>query len=178
MIQRFKDFEPQLGEDAFVHPAAVVIGQISLGARASVWPNVTMRADEGPIVIGEDSNIQDGSTVHMTGGWTDTHVGARCTVGHNVILHGCTIGDDCLIGMGSIILDGVTIGAGSFVGAGSLIPPNKTIPPNSFVMGNPYRVIRECGDRERTWIKGGWAHYVVQAAAHRASLAAMGPGVG
>jgi carbonic anhydrase/acetyltransferase-like protein (isoleucine patch superfamily) len=170
MIQRFKDFEPQLGEDAFVHPAAVVIGQVTLGARANVWPNATLRADEGPIVIGEDTNIQDGSTVHMTGGWSETHVGARVTVGHNVILHGCTVEDDCLIGMGAIILDGVTVGKGSFIGAGSLIPPNKTIPPGSFVVGNPYKIIRQCGSREALWIKHGAEHYVQQAAAHRATL--------
>lgn len=171
MLQNFKEFTPELGPDAFVHPAAVVIGQVTLGARVNIWPNATLRADEGPIVIGDDTNIQDGSTVHMTGGWTTTHVGARVTVGHNVILHGCTVEDDCLIGMGAIILDGVTIGAGSFVGAGSLIPPNKTIPPGSFVLGNPGRVMRACGPREAKWIEHAWAHYVEQAAAHRAALA-------
>lgn len=170
MIQSFKEFAPRLGEDAFVHPAAVVIGQVTLGDRANIWPNATLRADEGPIVIGADTNIQDGSTVHMTGGWTSTHVGARVTVGHNVILHGCTVEDDCLIGMGAIILDGVVIGAGSFVGAGSLVPPNKVIAPNSFVIGNPAKVIRACGLREAKWIAHAWSHYVEQAAAHRASL--------
>ena len=126
----------------------------------SVWPNVTIRADEGRISVGSDTNIQDGTTIHMTGGMSETHVGARVTVGHNCILHGCVIEDDVLIGMGSIIMDNVRIGKGSFIGAGTLITPGKDIPPGSFVRGNPMQIVRECGDREETWIAYAAQHYV------------------
>ena len=119
-----------------------------------------MRADEGRIIIGESTNIQDGSTVHMTGGVSDTVVGRRVTIGHMCLLHGCTIEDDVLIGMGSIIMDNAVIGRGSFIGAGTLITPNKVIPPNSFVRGRPFEIVRPCGEREAQWIEYSWAHYV------------------
>jgi len=160
MIQRYKGHSPDIHTSAWVHDSAVVIGQVSLDANVSIWPNVTIRADEGRIRVGADSNIQDGSTIHMTGGLSETQVGARVTVGHNCILHGCVIEDDVLIGMGSIIMDNVRVGRGSFIGAGTLITPGKVIPPGSFVRGNPMQLVRDCGDREKTWIAYASQHYV------------------
>lgn len=151
---------PTVHPTAWIHARASVIGQVALGADVSIWPGATLRADEGRIAIGAGSNIQDGSTVHMTGGWTHTMVGARVTVGHNVVLHGCTVGDDCLIGMGAVLLDGVEVGAGSYIGAGTLIPPNKIIPPGSFVFGNPFKIVRPCGEREAEWIRYAAEHYI------------------
>ncbi|MEZ4469390.1 MAG: gamma carbonic anhydrase family protein [bacterium] len=167
MIQAFCGTTPALDPSAWVHPSAVVIGQVTLGPRVSIWPCATLRGDEGRIVVGADSNIQDGSMVHMTGGLSHTVVGERVTVGHGVILHGCTVEDDCLIGMGAILLDDCVIGRGSYIGAGTLIPGGKVIPPNSFVFGNPYRVVRAVGERERGWIEHGWKHYTEQAAKYR-----------
>ena len=159
-IQVFDGHHPQLKKGAWVHPDAVVIGRVFLGENSSVWPNATLRGDEGEIRIGDGSNIQDGTTVHMTGGESNTTVGARVTVGHNVILHGCAVEDDCLIGMGAILLDNCVIGRGSYIGAGTLITGGKVIPPGSFVFGNPHRIIRACGPREQRWISHAWAHYI------------------
>jgi carbonic anhydrase/acetyltransferase-like protein (isoleucine patch superfamily) len=156
----FKGVWPTVHASAWIHQNATVIGQVVLGPDVSIWPGVSLRGDEGRIAVGAGSNIQDGSSVHMTGGWSHTMVGERVTVGHNVILHGCTVEDDCLIGMGSVLLDGVVVGRGSYIGAGTLIPPNKVIPPGSFVFGNPYRVVRACEAREAEWIAYAAKHYV------------------
>ena len=160
MIQSFNQHTPSIAASAWIHESAVVIGQAKLHDDVSIWPNVTIRADEAIIEIGAGSNIQDGTTIHMTGGLSQTIVGTRVTVGHNCLLHGCLIEDDVLIGMGSIIMDNVRIGRGSFIGAGTLVTPGKVIPPNSFVRGNPMKIVRECGEREATWIDHSWRHYV------------------
>jgi carbonic anhydrase/acetyltransferase-like protein (isoleucine patch superfamily) len=109
---------------------------------------VVLRGDQGSIVVGEGSNLQDGTIAHATGGLSTTHVGARCTIGHRVLLHGCRVEDDCLIGMGAILLDNCVIGAGSIVGAGALVPKGKVIPPRSLVLGIPGKVIRAVTDAE------------------------------
>ena len=160
MIERFESHQPSIAKTCWVHPTAVVIGQVIVGAESSIWPNVTLRGDEGKILIGSESNIQDGSTVHMTGGISDTLVGNRVTVGHNCILHGCIIEDEVLIGMGSIVMDNVRVGKGSYVGAGTLITAGKVIPPNSLVFGNPMQIKRTTNDRETAWIHYAWQHYV------------------
>jgi len=160
VIESYQEHTPQVDPTAWVHDSAVVIGKVKLAADVSIWPNVTIRADEGRIEIGEGSNIQDGCTMHMTGGMSETFVGKHVTVGHNCLLHGCIIEDDILIGMGSIIMDNARIGRGSFIGAGTLITPGKVIPPGSFVRGNPMQIVRQCGDRESTWIEYAWQHYV------------------
>ena len=160
MIESFESHHPVVPPSAWIHSSAVVIGRVSLGEDTSIWPNVTIRGDEGRIMIGDGTNIQDGTTMHMTGGMSETMVGSRVTVGHNCLLHGCIIEDDILIGMGSIIMDNARIGRGSFIGAGTLITPNKVIPPNSFVLGNPMKITREAGEREHQWIEYAWQHYV------------------
>lgn len=168
VIQSLPGMTPDLHPSAWVHDTAVVIGQVTLEANVNVWPHATLRGDEGRIHIGAGSNIQDGTTVHMTGGLSHSIVGARVTVGHNVILHGCVVEDDCLIGMGAILLDNCRIGRGSYIGAGALVTGGKEIPPGSFVFGNPARVIRPCGEREAEWIAHAWSHYVELAEKYRA----------
>lgn len=170
MIHGYQDHHPELHPDSFVHPDATLIGQVSVGARASIWPGCVLRGDMGRIVIGEDTSIQDGTICHMTEGFSETVVGARVTVGHRVILHGCIVEDDCLIGMGAILLDNVKIGRGSLIGAGALLTVGTEIPPSSVVMGAPGKIIRAAGDKERTMIEGGWRTYVENAATYAAQL--------
>lgn len=158
-LEPYKDVRPQVHPDAYVHEDATLIGDVVVGAEASIWPAAVLRGDDGPIRIGALTSIQDGSVVHTTRGQSEVNVGARCTVGHKVILHGCTVEDDCLIGMGAILLDGAVIGRGSLVGAGALVTQNKVIPPGSLVLGSPARVVRPCGDKERAQIEHGWREY-------------------
>lgn len=160
-LEPFSSYLPQVGSEVFIHPSAAVIGRVTLGDRVSIWPQVTLRGDEGDIIIGEDTNIQDGTTVHMTGGLSHSMIGARVTVGHMCLLHGCIVGDDCLIGMGSILLDNCKIGAGSFIAAGSMITGGKEIPPHSFVMGRPgHLVIQAITERRTQEMAYSWRHYV------------------
>jgi len=155
---------PKIADSAFVHAAAVLIGDVEIGDQSSVWPHVTLRGDDGPIRIGSQTSIQDNAVIHCTEGWSLTSVGSRVTVGHSVILHGCTIHDDVLIGMGSIVLDNAVIEAGALVAAGTLVPPGKRVAAGTLVAGNPMRVVRVCGDKEREMIEQGWRAYVKRSA--------------
>lgn len=159
-LERYRDFLPKVDPTAFVHDRATVIGEVSIGAESSIWPTAVLRGDDGPLVIGERTSIQDGSVVHATTGFSKTTVGARVTVGHRVILHGCTVEDDCLIGMGAILLDNCVIGRGSLIGAGALVTVGQVIPPGSLVLGMPAKVVRPCGEKERAMIEMGWREYV------------------
>ena len=143
------------------------MGDVSLGEDASVWYNAVLRGDMAPITIGPRSNIQDGTIVHVDEGLPCT-VGQRVGVGHRVILHGCTIGDDCLIAMGSVLLNRVVIGSGSVVAAGAVIPEGMQVPPKSLVMGVPGRIIRQVDDALAQRVAETWSHYVEEARAHRA----------
>jgi carbonic anhydrase/acetyltransferase-like protein (isoleucine patch superfamily) len=158
---------PRVDPTAFIAPTAVVLGDVTLGPRASVWYTSVLRGDMAPITIGADSNIQDGSVVHVDEG-VPCRIGERVGVGHRVILHGCTVEDDSLIGMGSVLLNHVTIGRGSVVAAGAVIPEGMQVPPGSLVMGVPGRIVRsvDAGLSER--IMETWKHYVEQARTHRA----------
>lgn len=160
---------PRIDPTAFIAPTAVVMGDVTLGPRSSVWYASVIRGDMAPIVIGADSNIQDGSVVHVDEGVPCT-VGARVGVGHRVILHGCTVEDDSLIGMGSVLLNNVTIGRGSVVAAGAVIPEGMTVPPGSLVMGVPGRIVRPVDPGLAERIAGTWKHYVEQARAHRSGM--------
>jgi carbonic anhydrase/acetyltransferase-like protein (isoleucine patch superfamily) len=142
------------------------MGDVSLGEESSVWYLAVVRGDMAPIVIGSQSNIQDGTIVHVDEGVPCT-VGRRVGVGHRVILHGCTLGDDCLIGMGSVLLNGVTIGSGSVVAAGAVIPEGMEVPPGSLIMGVPGRIIRPVDAALAERIAATWRHYVEEARAHR-----------
>ena len=139
---------PELGAGAFVHPTATVCGTVRLGARASVWTGAVLRGDTEWITVGEGSNIQDLTLVHADPGFP-TVVGAGVTVGHRAILHGCTIEDGVLVGMGAILLNGCVIGAGSIIGAGALVPQGVVIPPGSMVLGMPGKVVRAVTEAEQ-----------------------------
>lgn len=156
-----------LDPTAFVAPGAVVVGSVTLGPRASVWFNTVIRGDTDRIAIGADSNVQDNSTVHVDEG-QPALVGARVTIGHRAVIHGCVIEDDCLIGMGSVVLSGARIGAGSLIGAAALVREGQVIPPGSLALGSPARVVGEVGEPHRRAIRNGAQHYAALAASYLA----------
>ncbi len=152
------DQMPKIAEDVYIAPNATVIGSVTLEAGASVWFGATLRADVDTISVGSGTNIQDGSVVHCDKGMPTT-IGQEVTVGHACIIHGCTIGDHCLIGMGSTILNGARLGDNCLVGAGSLITEGKEFPPGSVIMGRPAKVVRQVGDAELAMIRRGAETY-------------------
>ena len=147
MIQRVDGKRPEIARDAYVHPNAMVIGEVRLGRQSSVWPGTVIRADLSPITIGERTNIQDGCVLH-SGTRLQMHIGSGVLVGHRAILHSCDIGDGAMIGMGAIVMDAANIGAHSIVGAGSLVPKGFVVPPRSVVVGSPCRILREVTEEE------------------------------
>lgn len=144
---------------AFIHPAAIVTGNVTLGKRVSVWPTAVLRGDSDSITVGDDSNVQDGTIVHVDDG-IPTRIGKRVAIGHRAIVHGATIEDDCLIAMGAILLNGVYVGTGSIVGAGAVVREGMRIPPNSLVLGVPGKVVRETTDEDRDRIRRTVESYV------------------
>ncbi|MEO3977451.1 gamma carbonic anhydrase family protein [Streptomyces sp. CAU 1734] len=160
---------PEIAPGAFTAPTAVVVGEVSLAAGASVWYHAVLRGDCGPIVIGADSNIQDNCTVHVDPGFPVT-VGERVSVGHNAVLHGCTVEDGALIGMGATVLNGAHIGAGSLVAAQALVPQGMRVPPGSLVAGVPAKVRRELTEEERAGITLNATMYLELAKAHREAV--------
>ena len=160
---------PSIDPAAWVAPSADLIGDVRLSARASVWFGAVIRADNTPILIGEASNFQDGAIGHSDPGAPLT-IGARVTVGHQAILHGCTVHDEALIGMGARILNGAVIGVGCIVGAGALVTEGKMFEPNSLIVGSPARVIRLLGDEQRQMLRASAAHYAQKAADYAANL--------
>ena len=152
---------------AWIAPGAVVLGDVTLGERASVWYGSVLRGDNDRIVIGAETNLQDGTIVHVDEG-VPCIVGRRVGVGHRALLHGCTVEDECLIGMASTILNRAVIGTGSVVAAGALVPEGMKVPPGSLVMGVPGRVVRPVDDALRERIQMTWVHYIEQAKRHRA----------
>lgn len=143
----------------YFHPTAVIIGDVTLGRDASVWPTAVLRGDSDAIVIGDETNVQDGAIVHVDPG-VPVRIGSRVTIGHRAVIHGCTIEDDCLIGIGAIVLNGAVIGAGSMVGAGAVITEGTVVPPGSLVLGVPAKVVRPVDDELRRRITRGAAAYV------------------
>jgi len=144
MVLRALDgVEPTVHEDAYVDDAAVVIGDVTLERDASVWPNATLRGDHYPIVVGEESNVQDNAVLHE-----DAVLGRRVTVGHTAIVHAATVEEEALVGMGAIVLDDATIGAGAIVAAGSVVTEGTDVPPETLVAGTPAEVIKEIPDGE------------------------------
>jgi carbonic anhydrase/acetyltransferase-like protein (isoleucine patch superfamily) len=158
---------PTIHPTAFIAPNASIMGDVTIGAEASIWYGAVLRGDMAPIVIGSQTNLQDGTMVHVDEE-VPCRIGSRVGVGHRVILHGCTVEDECLIGMGSILLNNVVIGTGSVVGAGAVLPEGMQVPPRSLVLGVPGRVVRQVDDRLAAMITGTWQHYIGQAKAHRA----------
>jgi carbonic anhydrase/acetyltransferase-like protein (isoleucine patch superfamily) len=158
---------PTIHPTAFIAPNASIMGDVTIGAEASIWYGAVLRGDMAPIVIGSQTNLQDGTMVHVDEE-VPCRIGSRVGVGHRVILHGCTVEDECLIGMGSILLNNVVVGTGSVVGAGAVLPEGMQVPPRSLVLGVPGRVVRQVDDRLAAMITGTWQHYIGQAKAHRA----------
>ena len=157
---------PKIDDEAFVAPTAVVVGAVTLEARASIWYGVVVRADEEVIVIGPDTNVQDGCTLHCDPGFPLT-VGRGVTVGHRVVLHGARVDDDVLVGMGSVVMNGAHIGAGSIVAAGAVVTPNTVVPPGSVVAGVPAKVVRQATDEDLEHIRHNAASYTERLPAAR-----------
>lgn len=170
MIYRLGEKRVQREEDTFVAPNATLIGSVVLRARASVWFNVVVRGDNDPIVIGEESNIQDGSVLHTDLG-VPLNIGRGVTVGHKVMLHGCEIGDFSLIGINAVVLNRVKIGRYCIIGANALVPEGREIPDGSMVMGTPGKVVRQLTENERKALELSAAHYVENGRRYRRELA-------
>ncbi|KPK07135.1 MAG: hypothetical protein AMS20_03400 [Gemmatimonas sp. SG8_28] len=152
---------------AFLAPGAVVLGDVHVGRDASIWYHCVVRGDMAPIRIGDETNIQDLTMVHVDEG-VPCIIGRRVGVGHRAVLHGCIVEDECLIGMGAILLNRVRIGTGSVIGAGAILPEGMDVPPGSLVLGVPGRVVRPVDDTLQARIRETWEHYVAQARRHRA----------
>jgi carbonic anhydrase/acetyltransferase-like protein (isoleucine patch superfamily) len=167
-IESFDGIVPKLGRDVFLAPTASVIGKVTLGDRASVWYGAVLRGDVGAITVGARTNIQDLCMVHMTGGVSDCRVGDDVTVGHGAILHGCDVGNRCLVGMASILLDNVRVGDECVIGAGSLLTAGTVIPPRSLVLGRPAKVIREVTAAESVYGIEGAKRYLELVEKYRA----------
>ncbi|WP_225447468.1 gamma carbonic anhydrase family protein [Streptacidiphilus sp. PB12-B1b] len=160
---------PEVHDDAFVAPTAVVLGSVSLAAGSGVWYHAVLRGDCESITIGGNSNIQDNCTVHADPGFPVV-VGSGVTVGHNAVLHGCTVEDEVLVGMGATVLNGARIGTGSLIAAGAVVPQGMQIPPNSLVAGVPAKVKRELGEEDRAGIRLNGEHYVLLGREHRTAF--------
>ena len=160
---------PTIDPGAYVHPDAVVIGSVELGAGVSVWPGAVLRGDHGVIRIGELTSIQDGTIIHTTEEWP-TIIGADCVVGHRAHLEGCVVGNGCLIGSGSLVLNRAEVGAGAVVAAAALIREDMVVPPGALAVGVPATIKEGAGERQREWIRLAVASYLDLAERHRAGL--------
>ena len=161
-IHQLDDRTPQIDPSAWVADSAQVMGSVHLAARASVWFGATLRGDTEPITVGEGSNIQDGSVLHADYGQPLT-VGKNVTVGHMVVLHGCTIGDESLIGIGAVVLNGAKIGRNCLVGAGSLVTEGKEFPDGSMIMGSPAKVVRQLSPEQIEGLRESARRYIENA---------------
>ncbi len=157
---------PQIAEDAFIAPAAVVVGRVRIGARSSVWYGSVLRGDDEEIIIGEDTNVQDLSVMHADPGYPAV-LGDRVTVGHRAIVHGARVEDDVLIGMGAVLLNGAKIGSGSVIAAGAVVTPGAEIPPASLVAGIPAKVLRPVRESDTAMIGHAFESYVRKSGVHR-----------
>lgn len=160
---------PVIDERAFVAAGAVVVGNVRLSAGSSVWYNAVLRAEAEPIVLGEGSNLQDAVVCHVDAGFPLT-IGRGVSVGHGAVLHGCTVEDDCLIGMAATVLNGAVVGAGSLVAAGAVVLEGTIVPPRSLVAGVPGKVRRELSEEERDGIRRNAAHYLTHVEEHTAPV--------
>lgn len=160
MIRPFRGKHPQIHPTAFIEESAQIIGDVEIGAESSVWFNAVVRGDVFYIRIGNRTNIQDGTVVHVTNGTHATILEDEVTVGHNATLHGCHIERGCLVGMGAIVMDGVRVGAQSLVAAGALVAPGTQIPPRSLVMGAPAKLKRPLTDEEVAGLEVYWQNYI------------------
>jgi len=167
MIRAYRGIRPKVAASAYIDPSAQVIGDVEVGERSSIWPNVTARGDVNSIRIGEESNVQDNCVLHCDAGVFPLHIGNRVTIGHLAMLHGCTIEDDCLIGIGAVVLNGAKIGRGSAIAAGAVVPEGTEVPPGSMVMGVPAKVKRQITEEEIARFRENAEHYVNEARIYR-----------
>lgn len=166
----YRGARPRLAAGVFVAPTSSIVGDVEIGVESSVWYGAVIRGDVQPIRIGTRTSIQDNTVIHATRNWQATRIGDRVTVGHSVVLHGCTIADDVLVGMGAIVLDAAEVGEWVVLGAGSLVTARTRIPPGVLAMGQPAKPIRELRESEIEMIRSSAAAYVEYAAEHRVSL--------
>jgi len=171
MIRSYQGRKPQIAASAYIDEAAVIIGDVTIGEHASVWPGVVIRGDVHYIRIGARTNVQDGSVLHVMRDEWPLILGDNVTVGHGVVLHGCTIEPRCLIGMGTIILNGAKIGAGSIIAAGTLVPERTQVPPGSLFMGHPGKLRRTLAPEEQETIDGYAQRYVEYKETYRKEVA-------
>ena len=171
-LYRLANLSPQLGPGAWAAPSADLIGDVRLGARASVWFGAVLRGDNTPLILGDETNFQDGAIGHSDADFPLT-IGARVTVGHQAILHGCTVADDCLIGMGARILNGAVIEPECIVGAGALITEGKNFERGSLIVGAPARAVRQVTDEERQLLRASAAHYAEKARRYASELRSL-----
>ena len=167
MIRAHRGITPQIAASSYIDPSAQVIGDVTVGERSSIWPNASVRGDTNSIRIGDETNIQDNSVLHCDPDPFALRIGDRVTVGHMAMLHGCTIEDDCLIGIGAIVLNGAKIGKGSVIAAGAVVPEGADIPPGSMAMGVPAKVKRQVTEEERERFRRNALRYVEAARAYR-----------
>src|SRR5688572_5894339 len=168
-LYQLGEISPSIHPTAWVASSADLIGDVRLGPRASIWFGAVIRADNSPILLGEESNFQDGAIGHSDPGAPLT-IGARVTVGHQAILHGCTVEDEALIGMGARILNGAVIGAQCIVGAGALVTEGKRFEPRSLIVGSPARAVRSLTDEQAAMLRLSAAHYAEKAAVYARDL--------
>ena len=167
LIKGYGGKAPRIAADAWVADDATVTGDVTLGPGASLWFGVVVRGDVNHVTIGARTNVQDLSVVHVTGGTHPTAIGEDVTVGHRAVLHGCTVHDRCLIGIGAIVLDGAEVGPEAMVGAGALVPPGMKVPPRTLVMGTPAKVKRPLTEAEVAHLRESAARYVEYAQRYR-----------
>jgi len=168
LLKPYAGVAPRVDPTAFVAEDGVIVGDVTLGPESSLWYGCVLRGDVNSIRIGARTNVQDLTVVHVTGGTHPTVIGDEVTIGHRVVLHGCTVHDRCLIGIGSIVLDGAEIGPEAMVGAGALVPPGMKVPPRTLVLGTPARVKRRLTEAEVEHLRASADHYVAYAARARA----------
>ncbi len=162
-LHKFLRRQPRLGKGVYLAKTAVVLGDVSLGAHSSVWYGAVLRGDINRIVVGHHSNVQDNAVLHLADNFA-CRVGNWVTIGHSAIVHACTVGDECLIGMGAVILDGAEIGEQCIIGAKALVTQGTKIPPGSMVLGSPAKVVRPLTSEERAGLKWWAEKYVTNSA--------------
>ncbi len=173
LIYRLDGVTPQVSAEVFIADTARVIGRVSLGARASVWFGAVVRGDNEPIVVGENSNVQDGAVLHTDPGFP-LQIGSGVTIGHQAMLHGCTVGDGSLIGIQAVVLNGARIGRNCLVGAGALVTEGKEFPDGSLIIGSPARAVRELTPEQIARLRANAEIYVERARLYRTSLQGVG----
>ncbi len=160
LIRTYKGVTPQIAEDAFIAENAVIIGDVEVGEQSSIWYGVVLRGDVERIRIGKRSNVQDGTIVHVTEGKFGTYIGDDVLIGHNAVVHGCTLEDGAFVGMGAVVLDGAVVEGGAMVAAGALVAPGKRVKSGELWGGNPARKMRDLTPEQIKGLKMGTDHYV------------------